>query len=256
MTLIAIALMVSSFGCQTPEAEPSVNDGATQDIYLISKIVTDQITQTFFYDEENRLVRSMLFNKEELIQVEDYTYLDERSREKVITLFSDGEQYSGSGIETFNELNQPNNRIGISLNVRNGVGDVKVEDDQFTYDENGFISRMECFTGGQLGISVAYEVDESGNIIRKTMKGIAFPLDQESTYKYDDQKHYSHHADLGLSDEPMQHNITRVATMKDDFVDPSGSYTSVYDYNESGLPIQETRTHSDGRKSTVRYEYK
>ena len=256
LTLAVTATLFFVFSCQDPDNNlDSIDKPVDTEMHLLSKIVNDHFTQTFFYDDENRLVRQMLFDHEELKDVIDYNYLGTNSREKVLTVYIDGEEYSGSGIETFNEHNLPNNRIGITIHIGNNTTEVNIEDDQFTYDENGRLSQMQCFANGQLGMIVNYEVDENGDIIRKEYTGVAHSFSSEYLLKYDQQKHHMHYSTFGLANEPIYHNITEREVSLDGVRDLNASYSSVFEYTPNGLPVMETRRFADGREQVVTYEY-
>ena len=250
--LFTVLMVFALFSCQKAGDRELITDNETGEIYLIKEISNDYSIQKLFYDDKNRLIKNMVFTGEgSLSDIYDYVYLDEKSRAVTISVFFGGEKYELSGlVETFNDRKQPNNRFGASIHVRSsGVVEVNEEEDSFTYDENGFIAKFECFTEGKLGISATYEVDEQGNIIHKEEK-LANEKIIKISYEYDDKKHYAHYGNFGISIEPMNHNIANYMVNKGE-----GSYSATYEYNEVGLPVKEIRTYLSGEKKTTTYEY-
>ncbi|MEL6720331.1 MAG: hypothetical protein AAFP82_16605, partial [Bacteroidota bacterium] len=128
-------LVLGLWACDKSEQiDPSLKEG---DIYLITEADFGRFKQLFYYNDENLLIRWMLFEEEQLTQIHDYEYMEDRKRKHDIIIYEEEEEYTVSGIEIFNEDQHPVQTINAVIQVENRKVIVEKGITTYDYDSTG-----------------------------------------------------------------------------------------------------------------------
>lgn len=247
-------LVLGFWACDPVEQIDSKNPVRQGDIYLIKQVDFGRLKQQFYYNDENLLVRWMFFEEDQLKQIHDYDYLEDRKREHEITIFEEEEKYVVSGIEIFDKNYHPIHTISANVYTENRAMVVEKEETDYTYNSDGEIVQRNYYTQDELVAYSTFKVSEEGNVEEEKFTELEGAGSETIySYAYDDKKHYTHFWTYGVGGEPVNNNI--VEGIYSYSTGWKYEFTASYEYNEMGLPTKRVITSSDGRSFEATYEY-
>ncbi len=234
-----LLFILSLIACNdTSDSITSINEGKL----LLNRVIVDgRLYKEFSYDADAKLIQMNEYYNDSLSNSETYQYNSDGRLEKRI---HDG------FVDTF-EYNENGLLISYTSYYSRTA---KQWNEKYQYNSSNQIQKGITFYNGEKRGYVEYKYDIHNNTIeRKEFEDIDNFLISEQRMQFDD---YKNPYPLNFPMDIVQkNNIKKYYYYLAIMSYPPPEYESVYEYNSDRLPIKESRTYLNGKKTVYEYVY-